>query len=471
MAPGDSLERTILEDPVATACFNLDGTVRLWNPAAERLFGFSAVEALGHRPPTIPAGEFADAMTLLKRIALGESIEGLEVRRQHKDGSAIELLLYESPMRNAKGEITGTLSHYIDISDRQRIAAALQQSVDDLEARAREMTLLAELGELLDSCQTIDEAHGVIGRIADALFPGDAGALYELEPARNTAEAMTVWGTPPPVHRVMNPTDCWGLRRGRMHVVGPEDEPRCAHIAEPITTGAICEPLAAQSETLGVLHLQVRQPRGPTLLIERKRIAQTLGEHLSLALANFRLREVMRQQSSRDPLTDLYNRRYMEESLYRELRRSARETGGIGILMIDLDHFKALNDTYGHATGDVALRTIADFLKGAIRAEDIACRYGGEEFVVILPKASLADAVQRAEALRVGLRSMGDPPAAHFSTITISIGVAAFPDHGSTGDELLGAADRALYRAKEQGRDRVAVAEIGTSREIESSSA
>ena len=209
MAPGDGLERTILEDPVATACFNLDGTVRLWNPAAERLFGFSAAEALGHRPPTVPAAEFADSITILKRIALGESIEGLQVRRRHKDGSAIELLLYESPLRNAQGEITGTLSHYIDISDRQRIAAALQQSVDDLEARAREMTLLAELGELLDSCQTIDEAHGVIGRMADALFPGDAGALYELEPARNTAEAMTVWGSPPPVHRVINPTDCW----------------------------------------------------------------------------------------------------------------------------------------------------------------------------------------------------------------------------------------------------------------------
>jgi diguanylate cyclase (GGDEF)-like protein len=217
--------------------------------------------------------------------------------------------------------------------------------------------------------------------------------------------------------------------------------------------------------------LQVRQPRGAELLIERQRIAQTLGEHLSLALANFRLREVMRQQSSRDPLTDLYNRRFMEESLYRELRRSARETGGIGVLMLDLDRFKALNDTYGHATGDVALRTIADFLKGAIRAEDIACRYGGEEFVVILPKASLADAVQRAEALRVGLRSIGDEPAVHVPTITISIGVAAFPDHGSTGDELLAAADRALYRAKAQGRDRVAVAEIGTTREIESSSA
>ena len=458
MAPQGSFERTILEDPVATACFNLDGTVRLWNPAAERLFGFSAAEALGHRPPTIPVAEFSSALAILKQIERGESIEALEIRRQRKDGSAIELLLYESPLRDAAGVITGSLSHYIDISDRQRIAAALRQSVEDLEQRGREMTLLAELGELLDSCQTLEEAHQVIGRMAESLFPGDAGALYELEPARKTAEAVTVWGDPPPIQRVMAPTDCWALRRGRMHIVRPDEEPFCPHIAEPIGVGAICEPLAAQSETLGVLHLQVRQPRGSAVLVERERVTQTLGEHLALALANFRLRSVLREQSSRDPLTDLYNRRFMEETLYRELRRAAREDGSVGVLMIDLDRFKALNDAFGHATGDVALRTIADYLKAGIRGEDVACRYGGEEFVVILPKATLSDAVLRAEALRGGLRSMDNPSGEMVPTMTISIGVAAFPDQGPSSDEVLAAADKALYRAKAEGRDRVAVA-------------
>jgi diguanylate cyclase (GGDEF)-like protein/PAS domain S-box-containing protein len=466
-----SFDKTILEDPVATACFNLDGTVRLWNPAAERLFGFSAAEALGHRPPTIPIAEFPRALEILKVIERGETIEAMEIRRQRKDGSAIELLLYESPLRDTAGEITGSLSHYIDISDRQQIAAALQQSVDDLEQRGREMTLLAELGELLDSSQTLDEAHMVIGRMAESLFPGDAGALYELEPTRNTAEAVAVWGDPPPIQRVMAPTECWALRRGRMHIVRPDEEPFCPHIAEPIRVGAICEPLAAQSETLGVFHLQVRKPRGPAVLVERERVTQTLGEHLALALANFRLRDIMREQSSRDPLTDLYNRRFMEETRYRELRRAAREDGSVGVLMIDLDRFNALNDAFGHATGDVALRTIADYLKAGIRGGDVACRYGGEEFVVILPKASLADAVQRAEALRDGLRSLGDPSGEGVPSITISVGVAAFPDHGQSSDEVLVAADRALYRAKAEGRNRVAVADDREAQRIESTGA
>ena len=462
MRAGGSLERTILEDPVATVCLNLDGTVRLWNPAAERLFGFSAAEALGHRPPTVPPSEFRKALRLVKRAARGESTQGLEIRRQRKDGSEIDLLLYESPLRDTAANITGTLSHYIDISDRQRIAAALRQSIEDLEQRGREMTLLAELGELLEASQTLDEAHQVIGKVASSLFDGDAGALYTLDPDRNTAEAVTVWGEPPPTHRVFSPTDCWALRRGRMHIVAPDEEPRCLHIAEPLAAGAICEPLAAQSETLGVLHLQIRNPRGAGLLPDRTRVTETLGEQLSLALANFKLRETLRKQSSRDPLTELYNRRFMEESLYRELRRAAREGGSVGILMIDLDRFKELNDAFGHAAGDAALRAVGKILEGAVRGGDIACRFGGEEFVVVLPSASLADTENRAEALREAVKSVATPSSGGlFPSVTMSVGVAAYPDHGQTSEELLRAADRALYRAKAAGRDRVGVADPG----------
>ncbi len=467
-APSGSLERTIIEDPVATVCLNLDGSVRLWNPAAERLFGFSAAEALGHGSPTMPRSKFHATFMPVKRTGRADNTEGLEVRRRRKDGSEIDLLLFQSPLRDAAGEECGTFSHYIDVSDRKRIEAELRQCVEDLEERGREMTLLAELGEELEACQTIDEAHPVIGKVAGSLFPGDAGALYALEPALHTAEAVTFWGEPPPIHQVFQSDDCWALRRGRMHIVRPDEDVRCQHIVEPVTTGTICEPLAAQSETLGVLHLQVRQRRGADLLTERQRVIQALGEHLSLAMANFRLRDIMRAQSSRDPLTDLYNRRFMEESLYRELRRATREGGNVGVLMIDLDHLKELNDAFGHAAGDAALRTIGELLRSAIRVEDIASRFGGDEFVVILPGASLGDTRQRAETLREAVRSIvGGSSTSLFPTITMSVGIAMFPDHGETSEELLAAADRALYRAKVAGRDRVVIADLGEAQGIE----
>ncbi len=340
----------------------------------------------------------------------------------------------------------------------------LRHQVNELERHSQEMTLLAQAGDLLEACQTVDEVYGVISGVAGPLFSGDAGALYVLTPGRPVAEAVAVWGEPPPLHRVFASTDCWALRRGRLHVVDGSDlERRCPHVEEPITVGALCEPLAAQGETLGVLHLQVRhriqRKQRAAFLGERQRLAEALGEQLALALANFRLRDTLREQSSRDVLTGLFNRRYMEESLYRELRRATREGGSLGLIMADLDHFKELNDTLGHAAGDVVLRAVGGFLQTAVRGEDIACRFGGEEFVIILPKASLEDTKRRADRLRQDLKMLpvGETDRRH-AAITMSLGVASFPEHGAEGDELLNAADEALYKAKAKGRDRVVVA-------------
>jgi len=180
---------------------------------------------------------------------------------------------------------------------------------------------------------------------------------------------------------------------------------------------------------------------------------------VGLSITNIRLREALRTQSVRDALTGLYNRRYLEEVLERELRRASRAAQSLGILMIDLDHFKKFNDTYGHDAGDAVLREIAVSLTKGIRAEDFVCRFGGEEFVVILPTADLASSQARAERLRLKTkeltmlhqgRSMG--------MITISVGVAAFPEHGESPKELMAAADAALYEAKRGGRDQVVTA-------------
>ena len=202
-------------------------------------------------------------------------------------------------------------------------------------------------------------------------------------------------------------------------------------------------------------------------LADRERLLGTLGRQVALALANIRLRETLREQSSRDALTGLFNRRFMEDSLDRELRRAAREGYGLGLLLADLDHFKDLNDAFGHAAGDAVLREIGRYLAGAVRGADVACRYGGEEFVIILPKASLADTQRRAEALRDGLKAHQAADPMRLYPTTMSIGVAAYPEHGTSGEALLLAADSAMYRAKALGRDRVVVAGDVPGRPIE----
>jgi diguanylate cyclase (GGDEF)-like protein len=184
-----------------------------------------------------------------------------------------------------------------------------------------------------------------------------------------------------------------------------------------------------------------------------------VGERISLALANLRLREVLRSQSIRDPLTGLFNRRYMEEALARDLRRAARNEECVAVLMFDIDQFKQFNDTFGHHAGDTVLRALGDLLSRQTRGQDIACRYGGEEFVVLLAGTSIDDARKLAELLRHELKQLTVQHAGQvLGRISASIGISAFPGHATTAEELLRAADQALYRAKAQGRDRVVVA-------------
>ena len=188
--------------------------------------------------------------------------------------------------------------------------------------------------------------------------------------------------------------------------------------------------------------------------------ALTVTGEIALALVNLRLRESLSAQAVRDSLTGLYNRRYLEQALEREILRAARNSRTVGVIMLDLDHFKIFNDTHGHEAGDMLLRVLGDYLVTHVRAEDIACRYGGEEFVVILPEASLAMCQSRAEQLWKGVQGLHvNFHGELLRGVTASIGVAAFPAHGKTTAELLRAADAAMYGAKRQGRDRVEIAE------------
>ena len=276
--------------------------------------------------------------------------------------------------------------------------------------------------------------------------------------ARNLVETRAAWGGFAALEwGLFKPEDCWALRRGRPHAV--EDTATgvvCGHLPRPLPTASLCVPLAAQGESLGVLYLASRGAPPSGLSEDKQQLAQNVAEQLGLAVANLKLRETLRSQSIRDPLTGLFNRRYMEETLDRELRRAERNKRPLCVAMLDLDHFKEINDGLGHDAGDLLLAELGRMLRTNVRRGDVACRYGGEEFVLILPDASPEDGFRRVGEIREALkqirvthrgRSIAPP--------SFSGGFAAFPEDGDTVEDLLRAADAALYVAKHEGRDRL----------------
>ena len=444
------------------------GRIVLWNPAAAAMFGYDETEALGMQVEQLVPAALKDrhraGIARYAREGSGELIDSgvpVEVPAVGRDGREIWIEMSLTPIEapNLPGRYAMAIVR--DVSERKRLESELRRAHDELELtvdrlrrRTMELTLMNELGDLLQSCSTIDEAAEVIGQMARRLFPSYAGALYLFAPSRNILDTIAAWGEAPPDRHTIEPAACWALRRGRPHLVdAPGATVACRHADAGCPT--LCVPMSAHGDTLGLLHLRA-DPGGE--VGAARDLAVAVGEHLALALANFRLRETLEHQSIRDPLTNLYNRRYMEESLDREVRRAARHHLALAVIVIDLDRFKTYNDSFGHDVGDLVLKIVAQFLHDQVRSEDIACRQGGDEFLLILPYASLSEAARRAAELNAAVRALS-LDCAPGRVLTLSLGVAAFGEHGDTATALLGAADDALYRAKRQGRDRVELAE------------
>ncbi len=339
----------------------------------------------------------------------------------------------------------------------QRAHDELQGSVLELERRNQEMRLVSEMVELLESCRSLDEAYEIISRRLPPLLQNTSGALYMMTASRNFLESVGRWGDPTyDFDKTVEPEDCWGLRRSKPHGVESDaSDLICKHVAEAniVPRSYLCLPMVAHGEIMGLLHIRyAAESEGGKSIIGNS--AKAAAEQLSLILANLRLRETLKNQSIRDPQTGLFNRRYMEDSLDRELNRAERAGKPLVVAMLDLDHFKNLNDRFGHTAGDAVLREWSNILKSRFRGSDIVCRYGGEEFVIILPEIALDSAHQRLDRLREDLQHMVvRQDGQSIDSVTVSIGIAHYPVHGRTNQSLLRAADQALYRAKELGRN------------------
>ncbi len=334
--------------------------------------------------------------------------------------------------------------------------------LEDARLETNGITQISELGALLQACASRDEAFHILPERLVRLFPGTSGALSVLNRSRNRVEAVVVWGLHPP-HLPLTPAEPDSLRGGSLRTVTEGDrEGRFSHLSnEP----ALSIPLIANDEVIGVFAIQNDGrpadicPPSHGECTRQRRLASTIAEHIALTISNLDLREALHIEAIRDPLTGLYNRRYMEEFLERETHRARRREHSLALMLIDIDHFKRYNDSFGHPAGDDALRLVGKALLGSVRAEDLACRYGGEEFLIVLPECSLQQAALRAEEVRSCLKQVyvdraGEMP----DEITVSIGVAAFQETTDQAELLVKFADEALYQAKHGGRDRVVVA-------------
>lgn len=258
-------------------------------------------------------------------------------------------------------------------------------------------------------------------------------------------------------HRVLRqPGDCRAIQRGQAVQLPVRDPLACrCTFGLPEQGAYLCVPLVASGEALGIVNLRYRMPAQATPA--RQRLAEALAASAAQALQLLRALATARDQALRDGLTGAYNRRFLDEVLPKEVEQARRREAPLSVVMLDIDHFKRFNDSFGHEVGDRVLALFARTLQARLRSGDLVARYGGEEFTVVLPGAGAEEARVLAERLRAGIEALElvPPEFPEGCRITASLGVATFPQHGHEAEALLQAADRGLYLAKGQGRNRV----------------
>jgi len=398
------------------------------------------------------------------------------------------------PKINAWMEVRSQLIHWVDnrlvrmeiatdITRHKRMEVemhllngSLSESLLSLQERNREMVVLNELSESLQICENTQDAYLAFGKIAEELFNAQPGELLTLDPASRTLGVGCRWGSL--IYSIDESTvfSCPALKEKKLMIsLSPEDTGICPCVTRSVfKVPFLCAVIDDQNKPFALLHLEYHDnsPLDPLenisvsstishslSLKEWENLATMVASQLSLLLMNIRLKQRLQIEAIRDPLTGLFNRRYMDESLEREFSRAQRHQHPVGVIIIDIDHFKAYNDQFGHKMGDCILKQFGAYFLSHFRGEDTACRFGGDEIVIILPEASLDKTCERAREINRDSHNLIADENCFEQRLTTSIGVAVFPQHGHTFSEVMEAADSALYHAKQNGRDQVVVAQ------------
>lgn len=340
----------------------------------------------------------------------------------------------------------------------QEAKEKLELSFSLLKKRTHEISLLRELSAHLLSCPTLDEAYKRIVRCATRLLPSTSGALY-LSYSSTSEELVRVlnWGRVKTIIISLKKESCFALSQKTRHIItNYSGNLRCKHILrEELRYSPIfCIPLSIQDTAQGLLYMKQnkREEINHQEYENQRLLIGILGEQIALGISNIKLRNELQEQSFHDPLTGLYNRRYLDGALQGELRRAKQESLPLSIVLLDIDYFKRINDCFGHDAGDTVLVALAQILRDSIRSHDFACRYGGEEFIFI-SFTSKKIAMERSDNLHSKVAQLKFPQK-DLGPIRISIGIASYPEDGNDPIDLIKASDIALYFAKNTGRNK-----------------
>jgi diguanylate cyclase (GGDEF)-like protein/hemerythrin-like metal-binding protein/PAS domain S-box-containing protein len=452
--------------------YELASTSLRWSQEVDVLLGYAPGALTGGMPAYLACVHPDDRTRVAQ--ALNAAIHGrapydIEYRIVHPDGACRWLASAGDFLCAPDGAALRLVGVVHDISEQKAAQSHLQDTnqqltlaLSALERHASDLTRLNDLNEGLQSSLTVHDAYEVLEHTLSRLQLGSGGSLAVVADEGSSLRSVVSWGEGAGLQASFAPHDCWAMRRGQRHALQTHDAgPLCKHFDKPPEGAILCQPLQVLGETLGLL--SVKAPRGvaDAEWARINHLASMISESLKLALSNIRLREALHEQAIRDPLTRLLNRRYLAETLPRELHRSGREHRRLSLVMLDLDHFKRVNDTWGHEAGDAVLAHVASIVRAHLRASDLACRFGGEEFVVVLLGADGEEALERIRFIAAKVReSRPHVGEVELPAITFSAGVAEAFVHGDSAEQLLRAADHALYDAKEAGRDRIVMATI-----------